>query len=194
MDEFVLEQLREHTVRVLEYAATSFASHLHSKNHDYKPRLQRSNLAAVLWLEKPAKSDTASSTPPKPPAYMEIAAPQSDSIISPALEHQEHEEAPCRAATSDATPLTPEKGPTINTEPPPFYAMVSYRSKYVPIFNLPALLGAKHMETLRKLGSNWVEEELIFVRQRQKTIELQMALWRLMGYMAPLEDQGLDFV
>lgn len=72
--------------------------------------------------------------------------------------------------------------------------MVSYRSKYVPIYNLPALLGTKHMETLRKLGSNWAEEELVFVRQRQKTIELQIALWRLMGYMAPLEDQRLDFV
>ena len=72
--------------------------------------------------------------------------------------------------------------------------MVSYRSKYVPIYNLPTLLGAKHLETLHKLGSNWVEEELVFIRQRQKTIELQMALWRLMGYMAPLEDQGLDYI
>lgn len=194
MDDFVLEQLREHTVRVLEYAATSFASHLHGKNHGNKPRLQRSNLAAVLWFENPAKSDTTSSTPPKHPAYLKLAALQSGSIISPAQEHQEHEEEPCRAATSDAIPLTPEKGPSINTEPPPFYAMVSYRSKYVPIYNLPALLGTKHMETFRKLGSNWVEEELVFVRQRQKTIELQIALWRLMGYMAPLEDQRLDFV
>lgn len=191
MDDFVLEQLREHTVRVLEYAATSFASHLHCKNHGNKPRLQRSNLAAVLWLEKPAKSDTALSTTPKHPAYMKLAALQSG---SPAQEHQEHEQEPCRAATSDAIPLTPEKGSSINTDPPPFYAMVSYRSKYVPIYNLPALLGTKHMETLRKLGSNWVEEELVFVRQRQKTIELQIALWRLMGYMAPLEDQRLDFV
>lgn len=194
MDDFVLEQLREHTVRVLEYAATSFASHLHSKNHGDKPRLQRSNLAAVFWLGKPAKFDTASSNPPKHPAYMEIAALQSDSIISSAQEHQEREREPCKAATSDAIPHTPEKGPSISTDPPPFYAMVSYRSKYVPIYNLPALLGAKHMETLRKLGSNWVEEELVFVRQRQKTIELQMALWKLMGYMAPLEDQELDFV
>lgn len=194
MDDFVLEQLRGHTVRVLEYAATSFASHLHSKNHGNKPRLQRSNLAAVLWLENPAKSDTASSTPPKHPAYMELATLQSDSVISIAQEHQEHEEEPCRATTSDAIPLTPEKAPSINTDPPPFYAMVSYRSKYVPIYNLPALLGAKHMEALRKLGSNWVEEELVFVRQRQKTIELQKALWRLMGYMVPLEDQGIDFV
>lgn len=194
MDDFVLEQLREHTVRVLEYAATSFASHLHGKNHGNKPRLQRSNLAAVLWLEKPAKSDTASSTPPKHPAYMKLAALQSGSISSPAQENQQYEEEPCRAATSDAIPLTPEKSSSINTDPPPFYAMVSYRSKYVPIYNLPALLGTKHMETLRKLGSNWVEEELVFVRQRQKTIELQIALWRLMGYMAPLEDQRLDFV
>lgn len=189
MDDFVLEQLREHTVRVLEYAATSFASHLHGKNHGNKPRLQRSNLAAVLWLEKPAKSDTtALSTTPKHPEYMKLAALQSG---SPAQEHQGHD---CRAATSDAIPLTPEKGSSINTDPPPFYAMISYRSKYVPIYNLPALLGTKHMETLRKLGSNWVEEELVFVRQRQKTIELQIALWRLMGYMAPLEDQRLDFV
>lgn len=194
MDEFVLEQLRDHTVRVLEYAAMSFASHLHSKNHGNKPRLQRSNLAAVLWLGNPAKSDTASSTSPKHPAYTEIAALQSDSIISAAQEHQEHEKEPCRAATSDVIPLTPEKGPSINTDPPLFYAMVSYRSKYVPIYNLPALLGAKHMKTLRKLGSNWVKEELVFVRQRQKTIALQMALWRLMGYMVPLEDQGLEFV
>lgn len=181
MDDFVLEQLREHTVRVLEYAATSFASHLHGKNLGNKPRLQRSNLAAALWLEK---FDTALSTTPKYPAYMKLAALQSGSIISPAQEHQEHEQEPCRAATSDAIPLIP----------PPFYAMVSYRSKYVPIYNLPALLGTKHMETIRKLGSNWVEEEFVFVRQRQKTIELQIALWRLMGYMAPLEDQRLDFV
>lgn len=191
MDDFVLEQLREHTVRVLEYAATSFASHLHCKNHGNKPRLQRSNLAAVLWLEKPPKSDTALSTTPKHPAYLKLAALQSG---LPAQEHEVHEQEPCRAATPDAISLTPEKGSSINTDPPPFYAMVSYRSKYVPIYNLPALLDTKHMETLRKLGSNWVEEELVFVRQRQKTIELQIALWRLMGYMAPLEDQRLDFV
>lgn len=194
MDDFVLEQLRKHTVRVLEYAVRSFASHLHNKNHGNKPRLQRSNLAAVLWLGKTTESDAASSTSPKHPAYMERAALQSNSIISPAQEHQEHEEKPSTVATSDALPLTPDEGPSISADPPPFYAMVSYRSKYVPIYNLPTLLGAKHLETLRKLGSNWVEEELVFVRQRQKTIELQMALWRLMGYMAPLEDQGLDYV
>lgn len=194
MDDFVLEQLREHTVRVLEYAATSFASHLHNKNHGNKPRLQRSNLAAVLWLGKPAKSDTASLIPPKHPAYMETATVQSDSIISPAQDHQEHEEEPGRSATSDALPPTPEEDPSITTDPPPFYAMVSYRSKLVPIYNLPSLLGSKHLDTLRKLGSNWAEEELVFVRQRQKTIELQVALWRLMGYLAPLEDQVLEHV
>lgn len=194
MDDFVLERLREHTVRVLEYAATSFSSHLHGKDHSDKPRLQRSNLAAVLWLGKSAKSDSASSTTPKHLEYMKLDALQSGWIISPAQEHQEYEEEPCRAATSDAILPTQEKCSSINTDPPPFYAMVSYRSKYVPIFNLPDLLGTKHMETLRKLGSNWAEDNLVFVRQRQKTIELQIALWRLMGYMAPLEDQRLDLV
>lgn len=194
MDDFVLEQLRKHTVRVLEYAATSFASHLHSKNQGNKPRLQRSNLASVLWLGKPAKPHTASPTPAKHPAYKGTAALQPDSIISPAQGHEEHEEGPDRAATPNALPLIPEEVPSITTDPPPFYAMVSYRSKYVPIYNVPALLGAKHLETLRKFGSNWFEEELVFVRQRQKTIELQMALWRLMGYMAPLEDQGSDYI
>lgn len=185
MDDFVLEQLRKHTVRVLEYATTSFASHLHSKNCGNKPRLQRSNLAAVLWLGKPAKSDTTSA---KHPLYTETAIPQSDSITSHVQEHQEHDQEPRRSTMSDALPLTPEEGPSRITDPPPFYAMISYRSKYVPIYNLPSLLGYKHLETLRKLGSSWVDEEILFVRQRQKTIELQMALWRLMGYMAPLED------
>ncbi|KAL8986378.1 MAG: hypothetical protein Q9205_000158 [Flavoplaca limonia] len=69
-------------------------------------------------------------------------------------------------------------------EDPPPYAMVEYRSSgYIPIYNLPALLGPEHLDELRKTR-NVFNGPLAVIKQKRNTTDCQMQLWKLMGYMA----------
>lgn len=69
-------------------------------------------------------------------------------------------------------------------EDPPPYAMVEYRSSgYIPIYNLPALLGPEHLDELRKTR-NVFKGPLAVIKQKRNTTDCQMQLWKLMGYMA----------
>ena len=75
--------------------------------------------------------------------------------------------------------------PTSKTLKTPPYAMVLQSDeRYVPIYNLPALLGPDHLQQAQGLRPN-SSSGCIFVRQCYKTTRLQLALWKLVGYLNP---------
>ena len=67
---------------------------------------------------------------------------------------------------------------------PPPYAMVFYRQHHIPVYNLPFLLGNPRLHTLCK-GSVSFKGTLALIKQKHNTVDLQLALWKLMGYLAP---------
>ncbi len=70
---------------------------------------------------------------------------------------------------------------------PPTYAMVQYRGRYIPSYNLPFLLGRKHLGFLKNDCVS-LRGILAVVKQKHATVEVQLALWKLMGYLAPYEE------
>lgn len=70
---------------------------------------------------------------------------------------------------------------------PPTYAMVQYRGRYIPSYNLSFLLGGKHLGSLKD-DCVRMRGSLAVVKQKHATVEVQLALWKLMGYLAPYKE------
>lgn len=66
---------------------------------------------------------------------------------------------------------------------PPAYAMLDYRGRYIPAYNLQTLLGEKCLEQLRESNALF-RDTMAVVKQKRNTVKVQMALWKLMGYLA----------
>ncbi|MCJ1353470.1 MAG: hypothetical protein MMC33_003456 [Icmadophila ericetorum] len=85
---------------------------------------------------------------------------------------------------------------------PPPYATIPYRGRQIPLFNLRTLLGDKHLEGLRRLAEkdpnvNVRFRSLATVKNKKRTLECRLSLWKLMGYVGDgmpmkLEDGGED--
>ena len=56
------------------------------------------------------------------------------------------------------------------------------RPHMVPVHNLPMLLGPEHLAELRKKCSIF-EKELLIVKNKRTTVDIQMKLWSLQGYL-----------
>ncbi|KAL8789253.1 MAG: hypothetical protein Q9195_006899 [Heterodermia aff. obscurata] len=66
---------------------------------------------------------------------------------------------------------------------PPPYAMLDYRGRYIPVFNLQTLLGNKSLGHLKESRPVF-QGEIAVIREKRNTVKVQMALWKLMGYLA----------
>ena len=91
-------------------------------------------------------------------------------------------EAPGDSETQSPNPVKQDSSAQ-ESEPasPPPYAMLNYRDSMVPLYNLPQLLGEEYMQYLRKQGSDFASE-LAAIKGKRATVEVQMWLWKLMGY------------
>ena len=69
---------------------------------------------------------------------------------------------------------------------PPAYAMVHYRDRYIPTYNLPSLMGRKQLGRWMS-GCPQLRGSMAVVKQKHNTVGLQLALWKLMGYLAPYD-------
>ncbi|KAL8694991.1 MAG: hypothetical protein Q9218_000463 [Villophora microphyllina] len=70
-----------------------------------------------------------------------------------------------------------------NKNPPP-YGMVKYKSSgHIPIYNLPALFGSGYLNQLRNAGKPF-DGTIAVIKRKRNTAEVQLQLWKLMGYMA----------
>lgn len=85
------------------------------------------------------------------------------------------------------------------TAGPPEFAIVdigTVKKRKVPVHNLDMLLGQEHLQALREFSSIF-KGEVLTIRHKKLTIDVQLQLWRLQGYMAehkPLseEDQSQE--
>ena len=75
---------------------------------------------------------------------------------------------------------------------PPPYAMHHYRSRYIPVYNLPTLLGPEHMRTLREREFKPYKGEYAVIKAKRPTMQAQSELWTLLGYLAGYKDEAAN--
>ena len=73
-----------------------------------------------------------------------------------------------------------------SAEGPPPYAMLDYRGRYIPIYNAQTLLGEKYVQQLRESDARF-QGKIVVIKQKRNTVKVHLALWKLMGYLAPME-------
>lgn len=67
----------------------------------------------------------------------------------------------------------------------PPYAMRRYKDCYIPYYNLFTLLGPTHLQSLRDSKPDHFGGQIAVIKAKRRTVRLQLALWKLMGYLAP---------
>lgn len=73
---------------------------------------------------------------------------------------------------------------------PPPYAMHHYKNHYIPVYNLLTLLGAAKLRNLRETSSYHFGDQYAVIKMKRLTVEVQLELWKLLGYLAPGESEG----
>lgn len=88
------------------------------------------------------------------------------------------------SATFDGTARIEGETELTGSIQPPFpYAVVDEVGGYVPIYNLQSLLGEEYMLHLRKCHKIY-GGEIVVIKKKHATVDLQSCLWQLMGYLA----------
>ena len=72
---------------------------------------------------------------------------------------------------------------------PPPYAMHHYRNHYIPVYNLLSLLGPTKLRNLRETSSSHFGDQYAVIKAKRLTVELQLELWKLLGYLAGGESE-----
>lgn len=75
--------------------------------------------------------------------------------------------------------------------PPPYAMMSNSAGRYIPVYNLPVLMAAQRLQKFRAVAQVF-GSEMVYLRQKEKTVKLQMELWKLMGYMSSVGDGGKE--
>lgn len=68
------------------------------------------------------------------------------------------------------------------TAPPP-YAMHDYRGRYVPCYNLAALLGLGYLDTLQVSRPGEYGDQFAVLKLKRNTVKVQLEMWKLLGYL-----------
>ena len=94
--------------------------------------------------------------------------------------------------TAQATTSNKDGAPASHSEDPgpPPYAMHYYRSHYILVYNLPALLGPDRLRTLRESSLPHFSDQYAVIKTKRATVKLQMELWKLLGYLAQDEKEA----
>lgn len=189
MDGFVLELLRKKVLALLKLIALSLIARSSggyiTSCSGYESVIAHHQVAAVLWLGPSAPANNPRCR--EPVLYLEPSISQQEVACDPLP--------PGTAAlpeetTSTGHNFTPEGEVAAFEGPePPFYAMVKYKSHFIPIYNLPKLLGSEHLAHLRATVP-CAHDIMAVIKKKVRTVGLQMELWKLMGYMAQTETLG----
>lgn len=158
MHKFVQILLCKHAFATLKSSATNYKS-LVVKDH---PDVPLELMSAALWLGK-------SVTP-----VLEDATPHNCKV---ALDENKNGR---RLENGHLSSLANNKK---SAGPPPYAMMSQPAGCYMPVYNLPVLMGAERVQELRTVAPVF-DGEMIYLRQQEKTVKAQMALWKLMGYMS----------
>ena len=68
------------------------------------------------------------------------------------------------------------------TGPPP-YAMHYHKARYIPCYNLAALLGPTQLSALQESWPGHYSDQLAVIKLKRNTIKVQLELWKLLGYI-----------
>lgn len=165
---FILDLLRKQASEELKSSATGFTSHVVEDS----PNMSLDFMSAALWLGKSKPLVPEYAIPDNRKAVLdedENGMPLEQRHISSSVENKQSAE-------------------------PPFYAMMSHPSGgYMPLYNLPVLMGAQHLQKLRTVARVF-GGETVYLPQREKTVKVQLALWKLMGYMSLIEEADRKLV
>lgn len=156
MHAYIETLLRKHAFKTLKFAATSHTSHLVGDS----PDMPLEFMSAALWLGKPESP------------LREDANPCNHEV---ALDEDDKGRRTGNHRLSSSAMNQP-------TGPPPYAMIPQPTGYYMPIYNLPVLMRSKNMQELRTV-SRVFGGEMVYIRKREKTVAVQMALWKLMGYM-----------
>ena len=66
---------------------------------------------------------------------------------------------------------------------PPIYAMHYYKTHYIPCYNLATLLGPIQLNALRESRPGHFNDQFAVLKLKRNTVEVQLGLWKLFGYM-----------
>lgn len=184
MDEFVLELQRKKTLALLKLLASSRGGYVASCA-GYKFVEDHHQVAAVLWLgaSTPAKIPRGRISAADPATLITQQESQDDPTSAGATQLQQEIASTDRNSTLEAEVSASEESE------PPFYAMAKYKSHFIPIYNLPKLLGHEHLARLRATHS-CVQGTMAVIKKKVRTVRAQLELWKLMGYMAQTETLG----
>jgi hypothetical protein len=79
----------------------------------------------------------------------------------------------------------------IEDDGPGFFATVSnppFWTEKRPLHNLVKLLGQEQIDNLRAQIPSIARTEFTVLKNKPKTLKVQLMLWKLQGYLAPFED------
>lgn len=159
---FIQKLLRKQAFEELKSSATGFTSLVVEDS----PNMPLDSISAALWLGKSKPLVPEEATPDNRKVVLdedENGMPLEQRHISSSVENKQSVE-------------------------PPFYAMMSHPAGgYIPLYNLPVLMGAQHLQELRTVARVF-GGETVYLLQREKTVKVQLALWKLMGYMSLIEE------
>ncbi len=84
---------------------------------------------------------------------------------------------------SQINPNVSSPPPPPPTADPPPYAMLPYKAHHIPIYNLPTLLRATHLQQLRESSPALFGGDMAVLKGKRGTVKVQGELWRLMGFL-----------
>lgn len=162
MDTFVLELHRRRIVERLIYVVQRRSGYVAGCVDWNDAQMAGKQQGAILWTGNKDLGEQ------KEPASDESAVDG---------EAEARAEAECE---DDFNPQYPGRD-----EPPPFATLTigKIKPRMVPVHNLQTLLGATHVENLRKTCPIFLKE-LVLLKDKKTTVDLQMRLWKLQGYLA----------
>ena len=161
MHDYVLELMRKDLVQQLKYLASRPSAYI-MECEAYDKIERHAQLGAALWLGGEDGGISVSDQSGGRGKGFDM----SDDEVKEEEEKVEKDENP-------------------GEEPPP-YAMLNYRGRYIPIYNAQTLLGEKFVQQLRESDARF-QGKIAVIRQKRNTVKVHLALWKLMGYLAPME-------
>lgn len=161
MHSFVQNLLRKDAFEKLKISATRYKSHLLKDI----PDVPLESVSAALWL---GNSES----------HVSVTPHNREMVLDKGQEGKRLEPGDLSMSTEDS-----------HSTGPPHYAMMSHPAGYyMPIYNLRVLMGAERLQELRSM-TRIFGCETVYLQQRRKTLKLQMALWKLMGYMNSVREE-----
>ncbi len=68
------------------------------------------------------------------------------------------------------------------TGPPP-YTMHCHKNRYIPCYNLAALLGPIQLSVLQESRPDHYSDQFAVIKLKRNTVKVQLELWKLLGYI-----------